>query len=55
MKKMTPMSKMSKKAQKEFYAKRRLDWNGLSPVTRVVKSKKIYDRKRLKKPSDTEG
>ena len=54
MKKMTPLSKMSKKAQKAYYAKRRLDWNGIKPVTRGAKSKKAYDRKRFGKPFDTE-
>lgn len=54
MKKMTPLSKMSKKAQKAYHAKRRLDWNGIKPVTRVAKSKKVYDRKRFGKPFDTE-
>ena len=54
MKKMTPLSKMSKKAQKVYHAKRRLDWNGIKPVTRVAKSKKAYDRKRFGKPFDTE-
>ena len=54
MKKMTPLSKMSKKAQKAYHAKRRLDWNGVKPVTRVIKSRKVYDRKKLDKSYDTE-
>lgn len=54
MKKMTPLSKMSKKAQKAYHAKRRLDWNGIKPVTRVIKSRKVYDRKKLGKSYDTE-
>lgn len=46
--KMIPLKKQSKKKQREHYAARRGTWDGLSPVTRVVKSKKIYDRRRLK-------
>ena len=46
--KMIPLKKQSKKKQREHYAAQRGTWGGLSPVTRVAKSKKIYDRKRLK-------
>ena len=45
----TPLKKQSKKEQRQFYARKRRDWNGLKPTTRVVKSKKIYDRKKLGK------
>ena len=48
MKKMIPLNKQSKKAQRNYHAKQRGSWNGLSPVTRVVPSKKIYSRKKLK-------
>ena len=48
MKKMIPLNKQSKKAQRSFHAKQRGSWNGLSPVTRVVPSGKVYDRKKLK-------
>ena len=48
MKKVIPLKKQSKKAQKQFHAKQRGSWNGLSPVTRVVPSKKLYDRKKLR-------
>ena len=48
--KVIPLKKQSKKEQKKYYARKRRDWNGLRPTTRVVKSKKIYDRKRLSKP-----
>lgn len=44
----TPMAKRSKRAQREHYAAKRGSWNGLSPVTRVVQSKKTYDRNRVK-------
>ena len=46
--KVVPLKKQSKKQQKEYHARRRRDWNGIKPTTRVVKSKKIYDRKKLK-------
>ncbi len=48
MKKIIPLAKQSKKAQKQYHAKQRGSWNGLSPVTRVVPSKKVYDRKKIK-------
>ncbi len=46
-----PLEKQSKKEQKKYHAQKRRDWNGLKPTTRVVKSKKAYDRKKLHKPS----
>lgn len=45
----TPMAKRSKRAQRACYAAKRGSWNGLSPVTRVVQSKKTYDRNRVKR------
>lgn len=41
---MVSKNKMSKKAQRELNAKKRVSWE-FSPVTRVKASKKIYDRK----------
>lgn len=52
MKKLVPLSKQSKKEQRKYYAKRRGSWNGVQPTTRVVRSKKIYDRNRLPKPGE---
>lgn len=46
--KIIPLEKQSKKAQREFHAKQRGDWNGVKPVTRVVESKKAYDRKKMR-------
>ena len=46
--KMIPLKKQSKKRQRAHYAAQRGTWGGLSPVTRVAKNKKAYDRKRLK-------
>ena len=43
--------KQSKKQQRAFYAAKRGSWNGVNPVTRVVPSKKLYDRNRVKRES----
>ena len=48
--KLIPLNKQKKKEQKKYHARSRRDWNGLKPATRVVKSKKVYDRKKLRKP-----
>ena len=45
----TPIAKRSKSEQRKYYASKRGSWNGLSPVTRVVQSKKTYDRNRVKR------
>lgn len=45
-----PLEKQCKKDRKQYNARKRRDWNGLKPTTRVVKSKKVCDRKKLKKP-----
>ena len=50
--KVTPLKKQSKKEQGKFHARKRRDWNGLKPTTRVVKSKKVYDRTKLSKPEE---
>lgn len=47
-KKLVPIQKMSKKTQKEYHARQRGTWNGLSPVTRIVPNGKLYDRNRRK-------
>ena len=44
--KVTPLKKQSKKNQRNFYAAKRGSWNGVSPITLVVQSKRIYDRNR---------
>lgn len=46
---LVPLHKQSKKAQKEYHAKQRGTWNGISPVTRTVPSGKVYDRNRVKR------
>lgn len=47
--KLVPMNKQSKRKQRAYYASRRGSWHGLSPVTRIVQSRKAYDRSRLKR------
>lgn len=49
MKNYIPLSKQSKKSQKEYHAKQRGTWNGISPVTRTVPNGKAYDRNRIKR------
>ena len=46
-----PLNKQSKKAQKEYHAGRRGSWCGISPVTRICPSGKVYDRNKLKRES----
>ena len=40
-----PYEKLSKKEKKKIDSIRRGNWNGVDPVTKVVKSKKLYTRK----------
>ena len=46
--KMISLVKQSKNQRKEYHSLKRGSWNGLSPVTRIVRSKKTYDRNRVK-------
>ena len=46
-----PRSKMSKRRRKELDAKKRRVWN-VRPATRIVKSKKVYDRKKQPREID---
>lgn len=55
MEKMIPLSKQSKKERRKYYASKRGSWNGVSPVTRVVQSRKVYDRKRIKSADRRNG
>ena len=45
MKTLVPRDKMSKRARKRLDAQNRTTWE-FSPVTKIVKSKKVYDRKK---------
>ena len=51
--KYVPYSKMSKKAQREYNAKRRNSWGEMSPVTRIVPNKKVYNRQAFKSEERT--
>ena len=42
------LNKQSKKAQREYFSKRRRTWGALNPVTRSVPSGKTYNRKKVK-------
>ena len=44
---MIPFEKLSKRQQKELNAQKRITW-GFSPVSRVKRSKKLYDRNKQK-------
>lgn len=46
---MVPLKKQSKQRQREFHASKRGSWNGVCPVTRIVESKKVYDRNEKKR------
>ena len=46
--KMIPLAKQSKASKRKYHLARRGSWNGLSPVTRVAKSRKVYDRNKQK-------
>ena len=45
MKSFVPRGKMSKSARKKLDAQNRTTW-AFSPTTKIVKSKKVYDRKK---------
>ena len=49
MEKIIPLAKQSKASRREYYSSRRGLWNELSPVTRIAKNKKAFDRNRLKR------
>lgn len=51
MRKLVPLHKQSKKQRKEYNAKQRGSWNGISPVTRIVPNGKAYDRKKARRQS----
>jgi hypothetical protein len=49
--KFVPKKKMSKKSQKAENAKKRCSW-AFCPITRIVPSRKRYDRNRIKRELD---
>ncbi len=46
--KMIPLEKQSKREQRKFHADKRGSWNGIKPTTRIVESRKVYDRNRIR-------
>ena len=48
MKKYVSIDKRTKKAQKEYYSKKRLTWGEFNPVTRSIPSGKTYNREKDK-------
>ncbi len=47
--KVTPLKKQSKSRQREYFAAKRGSWNGVSPITRIEQSRRVYDRNRIKR------
>ena len=47
--KFIPFDKLSKKEQKKRNQAKRGDWKEINPITKVVPSKKIYNRKKVEK------
>lgn len=48
MPKFVPYKKLSKRKRRELDSEQRGSWGAVNPVTRAIKSRKIYDRKRDK-------
>lgn len=48
-KRLIPLKKQSKKAQKAFYQGQRGSWSGINPVTRVPPNSKAYSRSKAKR------
>ena len=44
-----PLVKQSKRKRKEHFASKRGDWGLVNPVTKVIPSKKRYDRKKTRR------
>lgn len=54
MTKIVPLAKQSKASQREYYRTRRGSWNGVSPVTRIAKNKRQFDRIQVKRETLSE-
>lgn len=52
MKKMIPLKKQSKRAQRAYHLSQRGSWGDVNPVSRTVESKKVYSRKKLKRAEE---
>lgn len=46
--KFIPKEKLSKKKRRELNTQKRNSWGEIKPVTRLVESKKVYNRQREK-------
>ncbi|MCL2349925.1 MAG: hypothetical protein FWC67_00450 [Defluviitaleaceae bacterium] len=46
--KFVPLSKQSKRSQKEYHKNLRQDWGSISPVTKKAPNGKAYNRKKSK-------
>ena len=55
MDKFIPINKKSKKARKEYYAKKRNTWGELNPMTRTMPNGKGYNRKKMKQEDRRNG
>lgn len=53
MKKFIPYEKMSKRERRNIDRQRRGSWGVISPVSRKVESKKLYNRKKAKQDEDS--
>ena len=51
---MVALGKQSPRDRRAYYAARREGWGTLDPRTRVVRSKKVYDRKQKARSADDE-
>ena len=54
LKRVVPLEKQSKRAQKAWHKKQRGSWDAFCPVTRIIPNKKRYDRSRLKQSASRE-
>ena len=52
MNKFISRAKMSKKAQRENDKAQRVVWGNISPVTQKIESKKVYNRKKVRREKD---
>lgn len=44
--------KATKEQRRKYYAKWRGSWDGVVPVTKIVKNGKLYSRKRVNRTND---
>ena len=49
MKTLIPIRKQTKRQQKAYYAQKRNTWGSVNPISRMIESKKVYNRNMNKK------